>query len=118
MTLGQKLKYLRVEKDLTIRELANIFQVGRSTLSGYENDKSNPDYEMLSKLADYYGVSVDWLLGRTDDRQGYFMNQEKIPKELKQLGEVYIKVAKDMQDREMDPEDIQKILEFYQNMKK
>ncbi|MHB1681632.1 MAG: helix-turn-helix domain-containing protein [Bacilli bacterium] len=41
--------------------------INNKTLSGYENEVSEPDLQTLSTLAGLYGVSVDWLTGRTDD---------------------------------------------------
>jgi len=68
MNFGDKLKLLREEKELTTRELSKIFNLGKSTISNYENNVRKPDYEMIRKFADYFHVSVDWLLGRVEER--------------------------------------------------
>lgn len=78
MTLGKRLEKLRVEKNLTIVELAEIFHVSKSTISAYENDARKPNLEILLELADFYGVTVDYLLGKSDDRNIY-LALENIP---------------------------------------
>ncbi|MBR2070430.1 MAG: helix-turn-helix transcriptional regulator [Clostridia bacterium] len=67
----QNLRNLRKEKNLTIRDLQSIFGIGKSTLSLYENEKRDADYKTLKKIADYFGVSIDYILGRTDCRKTF-----------------------------------------------
>ena len=66
--LNQKLIELREEAGITQEELANRINVGRSTISGYENGTTQPSYAVLILLADYFGVNLDYLFGRTDIR--------------------------------------------------
>jgi transcriptional regulator with XRE-family HTH domain len=65
MSLGVRLKGLREERGMQATEIAKMLNIAKSTYSGYENDKSKPDYEILIKLAKHYSVSVDFLLGNT-----------------------------------------------------
>lgn len=65
MTTGVILTRLRKEKDVGQKEVATYLKVSIATVSNYENDVHSPDYVMLSRLADYYGVTTDYLLGRT-----------------------------------------------------
>ncbi len=65
MTLGSILTELRLERKLYQKEVADNLKVSVSTLSNYEKDKHYPDPHMLCKIADFYGVTVDYLLGRT-----------------------------------------------------
>lgn len=69
MTFGQKLRYLRKEKDLTQEELSKLIKVSRAAIGRYENDERTPDYETLKGFADFFNVSVDYLLGRTNIRK-------------------------------------------------
>ncbi|EPR07673.1 helix-turn-helix domain-containing protein [Ruminiclostridium papyrosolvens] len=62
------LRKLRKSKKLTQADVASALEIGRSTYTKYESGKSKPVSEMLIKIADYFGVSVDYLLGRTDIR--------------------------------------------------
>ena len=58
-------KNLREDRDLRQRELAVVLNVSQNTYSQYENGVIELTAENLIKLADFYGVSVDYLLGRT-----------------------------------------------------
>lgn len=58
------LKALRTKKGLYQKDIANFLNVAVSTYSYWEQGKFEPDSETLKKLADYFGVSVDYLLGR------------------------------------------------------
>lgn len=60
-------KRLRKEKGLTQVELAKILHVNQSTPSKWEKNIAIPDPVMLKQLSSFYGVSVDYLLGRTDN---------------------------------------------------
>ena len=65
--LGKRLVALRNERGLTQEQLAIVFKMSRSTYAQYEVDRRKPDYDTLKMFSDYFGVSVDYLLGRTDD---------------------------------------------------
>lgn len=56
---------LREDRDLRQREVAAVLRVSQNTYSQYENGVIELTAENLIRLADYYGVSVDYLLGRT-----------------------------------------------------
>ena len=58
------LRKLRDQKGISQAELARFLGVARSTVCQYEAERREPDNETLSKLADYFGVTVDYLLGR------------------------------------------------------
>lgn len=70
-TIGERIKQLRKEHDLTQEQFGNLFGVVKSTVSMYESNKSIPDDEMKKKIAEYFNVSLDWLMGRTDIRNPY-----------------------------------------------
>ncbi len=69
MNFGERLKLLREDKDLKQEDIAKIMNVDRSTVGKWESSPSKPDYEKLIKLADYFNVSVDYLLGRTNIKE-------------------------------------------------
>lgn len=62
-----KIRELRVKKGVTQTELGSLLGVTKNSISYYENGKRQPSPDMLVKLADYFGVSIDALLGRDDD---------------------------------------------------
>ncbi len=67
-TFGDRLRSLREETGTTQNELGDILHKGRSTISGYENFGKEPDFATAAFLADYFNVSVDYLIGRTDQK--------------------------------------------------
>lgn len=67
--LPSRIKKLREEKGLTQRQFADQFQISPSTIALYEVGKRTPDADTLSKLASFFDVSVDYLLGRTNERK-------------------------------------------------
>lgn len=60
----EQLKILRKQKGLYQKDVANFLGVDRTTYVKYENGVSEPDYNTLVKLAEFFNVSVDYLLGR------------------------------------------------------
>lgn len=62
---GEKLKIarLRMPGKPTQKEVGEALGMNYSTLSNYELGRTEPDIETLGRLADYYGISLDWLLG-------------------------------------------------------
>lgn len=62
-----RLKKLREERGLSLDDLVSIFNINKSTLSRYENNLREAKQSVIVELADYFGVSTDYLLGRTDD---------------------------------------------------
>lgn len=63
----ERLKQLRNKAGLTQTEMCSMFGVAQNTYSQWETDKREPDFKTLSRIADYFQVSVDYLLGRSDD---------------------------------------------------
>ena len=63
-----RMKTLRKEYGYTQSDVANLLEIGQTTIANYENGSRVPDIAKLSKIADLYQVSVDYLLGRTRER--------------------------------------------------
>ena len=72
-TFGERFKELRLNKKMKQEELINDFNkrfhynFTKSAVSQYENDKRIPEIQALNDFAEYFGVSVDYLLGRNDN---------------------------------------------------
>lgn len=78
MGFGERLRSLREEKKMTQKELAKLFKIAESTVSMYERGEREPSFELVNKLANFFSVSTDYLLCRTDDPTP--PNQTPIPK--------------------------------------
>ncbi|MCL2080262.1 MAG: helix-turn-helix transcriptional regulator [Oscillospiraceae bacterium] len=64
-----RLRELRKEKGITMKELGKVVGLAESTISLYENNKRQADYETLLKFAEFFGCSLDCLLGRNTNSQ-------------------------------------------------
>jgi transcriptional regulator with XRE-family HTH domain len=67
--IAQRMRRLRVEKHWTQEDLAKQLNMAISTISGYENGSRRPDIETLIRLSDLFEVSVDYLIGRSNQTQ-------------------------------------------------
>lgn len=67
VVFGERLKNLRQQNHLQQEQVARLVGVERSTVSMWENDLRQPPYTTLVRLADVYGVTTDYLLGRTNN---------------------------------------------------
>lgn len=65
--LGLKIKELRIETELTQGELAKVLGITQDSISLWEKGKRIPDTPYIAKLAEYFDVSADYLLGLSDD---------------------------------------------------
>ncbi len=63
------LKRLREENKISQQQLANVLKVSQSTVGMWENGKNKPEFDTLIKIADYFNVSVDFLLGKSDNKK-------------------------------------------------
>lgn len=85
------LKELRKGKALTQVEVAEYLKVDQKTYSNYENKKTEPTLEVLSKLADLFNLSIDELVGRKNPADIGFLTKEQIDivKKIKLLDSVH-----------------------------
>ena len=67
-----RLKAIRLQKGITQLKLAMDLNMNQNSISRYENGEREADYKTLIAFADYFHVSIDYLLGRTDNPE---MNQ-------------------------------------------
>ena len=66
-----RIRDLREDRDLKQKDLAGILRIHQTTYSDYELDRLNIPVQALHTLADFYGVSVDYLIGRTNEKKPY-----------------------------------------------
>lgn len=66
-SFGERLKELRTLKQITQKELANIIGINERSYQNYEINASTPNYKTLLFIADYFNVSLDYLVGRSDN---------------------------------------------------
>ena len=67
MKIGEKISYLRKEKSLTQQELANLLNLGCSTIANYEKDYRTPDLDTLKLICEFFKVSADYFIFDKDN---------------------------------------------------
>ncbi|MBE7135166.1 helix-turn-helix transcriptional regulator [Bacillus paranthracis] len=106
MTLGLRIRSLRDSKKLTQKMLAEKLRIPNQNLSNYERGFRQPDYETLEKIADFFEVSTDYLLGRTDKK-------EKMPDILPELSQKEERdIARDLEKTLEDLDNSEEALMF------
>ncbi len=103
--VGNRIKQLREEKHLRQDELAKKMSVSPSTIGMYERDEREPNDEMTLKLADFFNVSTDYLLGKSNIRNP----EDKLKDEFE------FAYHKEMEG--LTEEEITDALRFYKEMK-
>jgi len=120
-SFSERLKELRIEKRLTQEELATIFFLNKSSISRYERGQQVPELDLLQRIADFFQVGTDYLLGNSDIRNPYENHQRisesiKDDKELLEFWEV-LKEREDLQllfkqTKQMTEKDIRQIIKI------
>ncbi len=67
MDLGEKLKNIRESKGFTQIQAAKALEISNVVLNRYEKNERRPDAEMLKRIAEFYNISVDYILGLTSN---------------------------------------------------
>lgn len=65
--MQNRIRELRKQRGMTMRELGRVFNVAEGTISQYETGKRQPNNEMLLRLGEFFEVSVDYLLGKSHE---------------------------------------------------
>ena len=99
MNFAERIKELRKEKGITQIDLAEAVGLSKGTVAMWEVDKREANFDTLNKLSDYFQVSIDYLLGRSNDRSQKAYEDELVermlgpdPKEMKQCVEEFFKL--------------------------
>lgn len=76
MTFGERLRELRLKKDLTQREMAEVLETTRQNYNNIENGKIETSHGVTVKLAEFFNVSTDYLLCVTDDPYPFALEEQ------------------------------------------
>lgn len=74
-----RIKELRKKKEINQKDLGDVIGVAANSISQYESGSREPSIEILNKLADFFNVSIDYLLGRIDESMEDKNNLPSIP---------------------------------------
>lgn len=93
-----RLRTIRKQRKLTQRELASKLNMSQSTIALYETGDRKPDPDTINKIADFFDVSTDYLLGRSDDTVDIYAEfrriRESIPKWGENAGQIALEETK------------------------
>lgn len=116
MKYGHRIAKLRNDQCLTQEELASKVGITRSALSHYENNRREPDYETIQKFADFFQVTIDFLMGRSDDRSHPSPMDQDVQDFISQLElsdeAVMEKFVLTIDGRELTPEESRSFIAF------
>lgn len=107
------LRLLRETLGISQTELGKKIGVARSTICQYESGRREPDNETLQRLADFFNVSVDYLLGR---EQPVEKQEISVPEKYKDVMVAFQDGAENLTQEDID--DVVKFIEFLKNKKK
>lgn len=105
--IGKKIKQLRTEKGLSLRKLGAAIDTDPSHINRVENG-SEASIKLLEKLAEYFDVEISYFFG----------DKQEVPQELEGIGVEWITFAKEMEKKELTPEQIKTVLEVFKNVNK
>ena len=107
--LLNRLKTLRNSLNITQKELASFLGINQNTYSYWENGKVKIDSDSLSKLSNYFGVSVDYILGISDEKKEDSVKTPSSENKVSPSLQTLYKVAS-----ELSEEQIQDVLDYIQ----
>ena len=107
--ISSRLRFLRINLDLTQRELSEKIGISRERYNQYETGRRNPDFETLKIIAIFFNVTTDYLLGKDND-------DENIIK-LNEDGD-FIELYKEYKKSDLSKEEFKEIMKFVERMKK
>lgn len=105
--LGKRIKYLREKNNFSQKRLAESLGITNVQLSRYETGDRNPDPDTIKKIADFFEVSTDYLLGRTDNPSS------KNNEDDSNINVAFYDGLKDLDD--LDPDERQFILDMVED---
>lgn len=114
-SLGSRISYLRNKRGISQEEFSKILKIGKSTLGMYEIDKREPSHEMSARIANYFNVSLDWLLTGNEKDTEYNLPEEVI---LKVMREAEVEYNVSLRDDPLVESAVRDLLHNLAKMKK
>lgn len=106
--LGERIKKIRTNKNLTLRYVGESLNMDYSHLSKIERGDRTPSIDLLEKLAVLFDVPISYFFGE----------EQKVPKELEEVGVEWISFSEEMKNKNLTPEEIKKAVELVNELKK
>ena len=117
MTFGEKLRELRLERGYSQEQLGKMLGRGRSSISMYESDQREPDFETLEAIADIFNVNMDTLANsKASEKASYYMEPETAALAQQIHDDPDLRILMDA-SRKLKPEDIRALIQIVNNLK-
>lgn len=116
MSIGEILKALRKDNNLTQQELAERLKIGQATIACYENGQREPGLSGLLAYADFFECTLDFITGRTDDMGNVVIDEKNSSKGADKLTEAEVKLLKNY--RALDNEDKIRLAGYIDGLRK
>ena len=104
--IGKKIFDLRKENGKTQKEIALYLKISQQAYANYESNKREPDIDTLIKIADYFDVSVDYLLGKSENKN------KPADENISELDKKLITLL-----LELSPDEVQRVRDFVEGLK-
>lgn len=104
------LKKLRMSRGMTQGDMAKVLNISRSCVANYESEKRQPDQAMIRRIADYFDVSIDFLLGRSSVKMTVTDSDKML--EIQQIGD-FLDLGDKLDLRNAEPKVKLALIEFY-----
>lgn len=106
------LKRIRKARGKTAVEIADCLGISTQFYYNLENGSRTLTEDYLTKLSEYYDVTVDYLIGRTKHPQGYILEGDQLPKALRDIDLEAIELIRDAENHGITKQDIKEIIDF------
>jgi len=115
MLFGDKLKELRTRHGISQKDLSKKINISERVIGYWEtNDRFPKDDEVWKRLSEYFGVSIDYLLGNEETK---IIKGEELPENLRELGIEDIGIVCDAKQNGLTTKDIKDAIEIYKMIK-
>lgn len=125
MDFSTRLRQLREEKIISREELAKQMNLSYWAVAKYETGERHPDIETIKKFAKFFAVTIDYILGNTNNPRAVFIDRyadhlSPEDKEFiaKESNAGYITLAKEFSEQDVTPEAIKNLLNLVKSLKK
>lgn len=112
MRIIDRIDKLLKKKGATAKELAEAIGVSTSNISEWRKDRAKPTAEVIVKIADYFDVTTDYLLGRVKHKHDIILEGDDLPEELRGLG-IGIETIREVANSGLTPKQIRYALKAY-----
>lgn len=111
--ITNRLKELRKKRNIKVQKLIEKLDIAQSYYYDIENGSKRLNEDLLHKLANYYKVTTDYILGRTEAENNIIVEGDSIPEELKP----YIEVLSINKDHILTPDELKQLIEIAMMLK-